>query len=149
MLLYRREDKAETVAADAAAADKTINATAGDVEPEPEVEGGSGGSTSSALDAVDAMAQAAMREMEEELQVENLRLLRRERMYAARTRLSCTLTHIDRETESCLHHHHNAYVIIITMLTCAHQQVPTCGHQAFLHSLQDVRRRCGEVRTHA
>eukprot|EP01046_Picozoa_sp_COSAG06_P002416 COSAG06_NODE_84_length_25090_cov_20.561042_31_plen_230_part_00 len=69
-----------------------------------------GGGTSSALDAVDAMAQAAMREMEEELQVENLRLLRRERMYAARTRLPCTLTHIDRETESCLHHHHNACV---------------------------------------
>ncbi len=64
MLLYRRED---------ASAEQQG-------EPEPEVvsetEQGQGGSA-----AVDAIAQAAMREMEEELQVENVRLLRRERMY--------------------------------------------------------------------
>jgi hypothetical protein len=64
MLLYRRED---------ASAEQQG-------EPEPEVvsetEQGQGGSA-----AVDAIAQAAVREMEEELQVENVRLLRRERMY--------------------------------------------------------------------
>lgn len=65
MLLYRREDaEAEQHG-----------------EPEPEVLAEPEPEKGQERAAVDAVAQAAIREMEEELQAENLRLLRRERVY--------------------------------------------------------------------
>ena len=79
MLLYRREDVAVTegLAAVAAAA-VAGKPEAEEPEPEPEVE----------VEVVappvvdsDELGVGAMKEMEEELQMENLRLLRRERMY--------------------------------------------------------------------